>query len=425
VNMEVSNAGYGAWDESKTVTCECDPGYTGADCSLRKCAWGTDPISTVYTNADSVYKIQFGQIVDATDFYNTPNGQLHFTISYQDDYGDVWTTSAITMYYQSQPKAGKSLVVDPKIAAAKITSSPFFMDPAYAGADAKTVDVLGTAGSAGATIASVYAAKTSDNVRTFSFHPSFLGEQVNASIQALPADTVRHAYVHTVFNEKTGKEVLVYPSMGVPDFTKYASKTFTEVDPLGSAVCSADSPSGATCVNIGSFSNGRSIAVNDVKYRFPYFVADSSTIKTAATTAKEYTHCDANAVCVFITLPEPVGTKSMNVNYKFKSTVVAVANGKADDFKPSSYVTSLGPEVSGRSGSSNGAAQSTFVKISEVGSKRTWHKLIDGTPIIDFDSTTPLYACSRRGLCDYETGECKCFDGYSGFKCQERSVLGY
>jgi len=115
----------------------------------------------------------------------------------------------------------------------------------------------------------------------------------------------------------------------------------------------------------------------------------------------------------------------MNVNYKFKSTVVAVANGKTDDFKPSSYVTSLGPEQSGRSGSSDGAAQSTFVKITEVGSKRTWHKLVDGTPIIDFDSKTSLYSCSRRGLCDYETGECKCFDGYSGFKCQERSVLGY
>merc|ERR1712100_704191 len=100
-------------------------------------------------------------------------------ISYQDDYGDVWTTSAVTMYYQAQPKTGKSLVVDPKIAAAaKITSSPFFMDPAYAGAAAASVDVLATSGSKGATIASVYAAKTSDNVRTFSFHPSFLGEQV-------------------------------------------------------------------------------------------------------------------------------------------------------------------------------------------------------------------------------------------------------
>merc|ERR1712146_396471 len=73
---------------------------------------------------------------------------------------------------------------------------------------AAAVDVLGTTGSKGSTIASVYAAKTSDNVRTFSFHSSFLGEQVNASIQALPADTVRHAYVHTVFNEISGKELL-------------------------------------------------------------------------------------------------------------------------------------------------------------------------------------------------------------------------
>merc|ERR1712226_598385 len=56
---------------------------------------------------------------------------------------------------------------------------------------------------------------------------------------------------------------------------------------------------------------------------------------------------------------------------------------------------------------------------------RNWHKLIDGTPIIAFESGTPMQDCSRRGLCDYETGTCKCFDGYSGYKCQERSVLGY
>merc|ERR1712193_238578 len=54
---------------------------------------------------------------------------------------------------------------------------------------------------------------------TFSFHPSFIGEQVNASIQALPNDVVRNSYVHTVFNYgKDPDNVFIYPSMGVPKF---------------------------------------------------------------------------------------------------------------------------------------------------------------------------------------------------------------
>jgi hypothetical protein len=31
--------------------------------------------------------------------------------------------------------------------------------------------------------------------------------------------------------------------------------------------------------------------------------------------------------------------------------------------------------------------------------------------------------CSNRGLCDYKTGLCKCFEGHYGDDCSLRSVL--
>merc|ERR1712037_542491 len=105
-------------------------------------------------------------------------------------------------------------------------------------------------GATGTSVADVYKLKAGGR-NSFSFHPSFIGEQVNASIQALPNDVVRYSYVHTVFNYGTDADnVFVYPSMGVPKFKTElgATKTLKADTPsatvayaLGSAHCSADS----------------------------------------------------------------------------------------------------------------------------------------------------------------------------------------
>jgi len=35
---------YNLWDQDKTMGCKCDPVYYGADCSLKKCKYGVDPL---------------------------------------------------------------------------------------------------------------------------------------------------------------------------------------------------------------------------------------------------------------------------------------------------------------------------------------------------------------------------------------------
>jgi len=432
VNMAVSNADYGAWDEKKTVGCQCDPGYTGADCSLRKCPQGTDPISTVYMNDNSVYKIEWGQVEKKWGAGEIPNGQVHWTMSYKDDYGDIWTTSAVTTYFQAHQKASGSLIVGPQVTD-DIVSTAFFMDPDYQGPGTATVNVDGAAkagAKTGTPVPFVYSNANGGNKKVkFSFDPSFIGEQVNASIQALPNDVVRYSYVHTVFNYGADADnVFIYPSMGVPKFSSVigAAKTLQAgtvggdiIFPNGAGHCSPDSAKlDASCANANNFNGGKSVAVNDQKYRFPYWVGDGDTTKGADAVAAKYTNCAQNALCVFITIPEPQGSKDMTVNYKYKTLIRAAAT--ESDLKPNEYTTSLAQEVS-----NHNRGTTPLVSVTEVGSTRFWHKLIDGTPIINFWSETPLYDCSRRGLCDFETGSCKCFDGYSGFKCQERSVLGY
>jgi hypothetical protein len=78
---------YGLWDADKNRACKCDSGYSGFDCSERKCPYGDDPLTTAQQ-----FETQFID-VGGLNPVNAISGS--FKLTFEDMFGEKWTTSAI------------------------------------------------------------------------------------------------------------------------------------------------------------------------------------------------------------------------------------------------------------------------------------------------------------------------------------------
>jgi len=320
---------------------------------------GVDPIKNVYTDTSSIYRFSWGTYSGALQdgAAQGPNGAVYWTITLTDDYGDAWTTSAVTTYYDAQSACADNTDVS-------CTSVPnWYNDGSTAFADTSAL--------------------IQDDVDSAMFLESNIAEQVNASVQALPNDFVRNSYVW--FADNTGvNSGLIYPAYSTPDSGSD--------DPLD---CQT-----AFCGTLSS-RNGPSAFVNDVSYRFPLWT------DTGDNAFDAYSNCDDGKLCIFLKLDDPVNGRTVTVDYKFQTDLDG-ANSLSSENSQSTY-------DDGYDG---------LVEIDEVGSSRVWRDDIDGTPSIEYDSQTTKHVCSKRGMCDHDTGLCSCFDGYSGFRCDKRTSTG-
>jgi len=98
-----SSATYNFWDGEMALSCQCDPGYSGPDCSVRECPMGDD----ILTATNQIYETQFVEIFTECDgstgasttgcLASTASTTLAgaITLTYTDLHGEKYTTEPI------------------------------------------------------------------------------------------------------------------------------------------------------------------------------------------------------------------------------------------------------------------------------------------------------------------------------------------
>jgi len=91
LSIEESYA-YNLWDADISQGCQCDPSYFGADCSLRKCRYGTDPL---FFDKDQNTIVQTAVVHLGSKGANAGAIGGMFSIVFYDAFGEAFTTKPI------------------------------------------------------------------------------------------------------------------------------------------------------------------------------------------------------------------------------------------------------------------------------------------------------------------------------------------
>jgi len=409
--VDYTSSEYNLWDADKTMKCRCDAGYDGPDCSLRLCPVGPDPVEHADKVTTSLQKISWGAFSldttsdDRTTHSGAFNGPLYFTITAEDDFGDSWTTKSLSIDYVSSHDHNNDILF----------SQPVPNDSFLGGQDGDVYDFY-----------------SNTNV----------ADDVNASVSALPNNAVADPYVwmeyhnleeNTATNGKWG-------TAGAPTWvigTKAPAFSGVELDlsypfstdSAGAVEYQPESGSGITRY----FQSQRS--------RFPSFVNSEFAECGQLMAQSEGTDMAAEGLCIFISSSNKVTTNYV-ITYTTNPEVSVTADGATyTNYKAQTmtgYSTSIersavatdDPFTVGYASNFNVLAEGTYidgtdipvVTVEEVGIHRYWDVNKDGYPAKSYTGFN-VDECSRRGLCDYETGECQCFSGYTGVACSSQNSI--
>jgi Tfp pilus assembly protein PilV len=355
------DATYLAWDAYKTQSCVCDPGYAGNDCSQRNCPFGDDPITRI------------GDITEIQSFGIATDGDADAAEK---------SLRQLTNTHKAASEAWFSLEFTDEQGDKWVTRSVDFLSPNVA-------------------------------------------EDVESALEALPNRVIEDVEVSFFTGNQSGCTSCVYDQTGAVNsgtprkaLGRWVSVTFThnsgDIPDLGARYdWRYNMPTDATetsqhasgnrkwkCAGVlvnaaGNYASGVTALVVDGTSAVDAFVEGGKLYKTDGTLVTTITTItDANNLAVTATAvglndDDPLCTDAPN-------TYLA-------DSVATSRITNLPDGSFGRTG---------FVLSKGL---RATPRAVDGNK-----ENAP---CSNRGLCDYSSGTCKCFAGYTDFDCSVQNAL--
>merc|ERR1712003_477808 len=132
-------------------------------------------------------------------------------------------------------------------------------------------------------------------------------------------------------------------------------------------------------------------------------------------------------LCLFIQIENPGVQKALKVQYFYNPTLTST--------RATTLTTHVvGGETSGFNTKRINDAANKFspsdptylVTVQDLQLDRVWNAADgDVSKMFIGEDITKLDMCSKRGLCDYDTGMCDCFSGYSGIRCDDQNAIAY
>jgi len=247
--------------------------------------------------------------------------------------------------------------------------------------------------------------KSACNADNCFVHPDFdaqsqqeHAESVNQSLGALPRGAIENKYVWTVGTD--------YVDGVAQDHTVGADTVKWRTYPK-------------------DFTSPESVSVDQLEYRLDDKIIPDGCRGVDITGTSDTVQY---GLCVFVQIENPGIQTALKVQYFYNPFLSASTRNPE-------LLTHV---VSGQTSGFNTAAINSnadnapidnplyLVTVQNLQGNREWNAN-DGDVSKDFiaETVNELEVCSRRGLCDYDTGMCDCFSGYSGIRCDDQNAIAY
>jgi hypothetical protein len=226
-------------------------------------------------------------------------------------------------------------------------------------------------------------------------------ESVNQSIGKLPRGAIENKYVWTVGTE--------YAADG-------KAKEFTLLD---------GSTKQKWRTYPKDFASGASVSVDQLEYRLDEQVIHKGCKGVDITGNADIAQY---GLCVFVQIENPGVQKALKVQYFYNPNTHASTTSDPLETHVVSGQTSNFNEwaIDSTSDKVSPSEALYLVTVQNLQTNRKWNAQ-DGDVSKEFiaEKVEELAACSKRGLCDFDTGMCDCFSGYSGIRCDDQNAIAY